>query len=76
MVGGYFGGTLDVLDHVSLAPGEEATRDVLVGTASCDPAIGYRLPAGSYDLVVTLERPQAEGGPLVSEPIRVTVGPA
>ena len=72
VVGGFVGAVADVLDHVSLAPGGEATRTVLVGTASCDPAIGYRVPADTYDMVVTLQRPGTEGGPLVTEPIQVT----
>ena len=37
---------------VDLAPGASAELPVVSGTASCDPALGYLLPPGDYQVVI------------------------
>jgi len=51
IVGGYVGATnLALALRSTLPPGESAEIPVVIGTASCDPALGYALPAGGYEL--------------------------
>jgi hypothetical protein len=71
VVGTYTGAVTLALDVVTIRPGEEAAREALVGAAACDPAMGYRLPPGRYDLVVLLEGTVMDGPPLVTP--RITV---
>jgi hypothetical protein len=40
---------------VRLAPGASEELSVLVGTASCDPVLGYQLPPGTYRVVVGVQ---------------------
>lgn len=63
---------------VDLEPGTEMGIDVLVSAASCDPALGYVLPAGDYEMVATIPRygePTGEGtselSPFVSDRLSV-----
>jgi len=80
-VGAFTGGVAGWGRDVDLAPGEQATLDVLVGTASCDPSRGYGLPPGTYDVRATLSTAHeetAEGqivpGPTwLSEPERLRI---
>jgi hypothetical protein len=44
----------DVGVSVDLAPGATTTLPGVVGTASCDPRLGYVLPPGDYLLVATV----------------------
>jgi hypothetical protein len=46
----YAGGIAGTGVGAELAPGEFIDIEVLGGTASCDPALGYRLPAGRYEV--------------------------
>lgn len=48
-IGGYTGGIAGVGLGRKLAPLETVDIEVLGGTASCDPALGYALPPGSYE---------------------------
>ncbi|HEX5590799.1 MAG TPA: hypothetical protein VFX65_10965, partial [Candidatus Limnocylindrales bacterium] len=65
----------------TLAPGESLVFDVLGGTASCDPALGYALPPGSYDVRVIVdaytmhETAPTEFAYLLSEPVPLTIVP-
>lgn len=52
---------------IDLAPGVAQDFDVFADTASCDPAIGYRIPPGEYGLVVSL-------GGYRTPPLPITVG--
>jgi hypothetical protein len=55
-----------------LAPGQDTRVGVPVGTASCDPARGYALAPGDYDVRALLGVP----GPLyLSQPARLHVTP-
>ena len=56
---------------VRIEPGESAVLPVVVSTSSCNPADGYVVPAGDYNLVATVYR-----GPdqqLLSTPLPVEV---
>jgi hypothetical protein len=67
--------------RVDLAPGEHATLDMVVGTASCDPSRGYALAPGTYDVRVVLPAAYEEtadgemvpGPTWLSEPARLRV---
>jgi hypothetical protein len=50
-------------DGAELQPGETHTIKAMIGTDSCDPALGYSLPPGDYDVIVpvTITYPQAPG---------------
>jgi hypothetical protein len=48
-IGAYTGGIAGVGLGKKLGPLETVDIEVLGGTASCDPAIGYALPPGSYE---------------------------
>jgi hypothetical protein len=71
VIGTYTGGVRSSLDVLRLRPGEEATREALVGSATCDPSMGHGLPPGPYDLVVVLEGTVMDGPPILTP--RVTV---
>lgn len=62
------------LAHVDLDPGESAELPLAVSTASCDPSLGYTLPAGDYRLVATVGLSGADSTSLTSLPIPITVG--
>jgi hypothetical protein len=55
VVGIYTGGIAGVGVGGDLAPGESIDIDVIGGTASCDPDLGYALPPGDYDVRVPVE---------------------
>jgi hypothetical protein len=59
---------------VDLPPGGDTTLPFLIGSASCDPALGYAVPPGTYDLVVAVPgRPGLVAGPVPLEiPARPT----
>ena len=59
--------------EVDLPPHGEQTIALSAGLASCDPAVGYRVPAGSYDLIAVLPGPVVDEPPLLSQPLRVHV---
>jgi hypothetical protein len=54
-VGFFTGGMDDIGYGATIAPGESITLDVVGGTASCDPALGWALPPGSYEARVQVE---------------------
>jgi hypothetical protein len=62
-----------------LQPGETHTVKALIGTDSCDPALGYTLPPGDYDVIVpvTITYSQTPGvrptNQLVTAPVAVTL---
>ena len=64
---------VDVGIDVDLPPHGEQTIPLSTGLASCDPAVGYRVPAGSYDLIAVLPGPVIDEPPLLSQPLRVHV---
>jgi hypothetical protein len=79
---GFFTGGMDAMGFgARLAPGESVTLDVVGGTASCDPALGYALPPGSYEVRVrVLVQTQHDNAPtevsyLLSEPVPLTIVP-
>jgi hypothetical protein len=55
IIGVYTGAIAGTGLTVSLQPGEETSIQVLVSAASCDPSLGYVLPAGDYEVVVTID---------------------
>lgn len=55
---------------VDLAPGESTTIQLVVSPASCDPAVGYVVPPGTYQLVALV---QHERDTLRSTPLSVEV---
>ncbi|HEX4897852.1 MAG TPA: hypothetical protein VFV53_05775 [Candidatus Limnocylindrales bacterium] len=80
-VGFYEGGIGGTGFGGNLAPGESLGFDVLGGTASCDPAIGYALPPGSYEVRVPIDQytmhddAPTEVSYLLSEPVPLTIVP-
>ncbi|MDW3216734.1 MAG: hypothetical protein R8G01_22280 [Ilumatobacteraceae bacterium] len=56
--------------EIELAPGSSEEVEVLLSTASCDPDIGYVLPAGRYPVVAVLGTPEYV---VVSPPVDITV---
>lgn len=72
-VGGFYGGIEDLGYPIDLAPGDEATIPLLVGVTSCDPALGYAVPTGQYQLVAAVPISEPQSGHLMSEPIAVDV---
>ena len=81
IVASYTGGIAGVGLGGTLAPGESSEIPVLVGTASCEPSVGYTLPPGQYEVLVPVVvlYPQREGDPtvnqLVTSPAALTVVP-
>ena len=69
---GFIGGTGIVLN---LEPGASHAISVYGGTASCNPALGYALPPGTYDVVVVVLGPTVSGGgpELMAGPIPLIV---
>lgn len=79
---GLFTGGMDSIGFGQLlGPGETVTLKVYGGTASCDPALGYDLPPGSYEVrVQILQLTMRDNGPteasyVLSEPVPLTVTP-
>lgn len=59
---------------VVLAPGQSSDLPVLVSTASCDPALGSEIPAGTYTLVATVfHSSDGDNLTLSSSPLRITL---
>lgn len=59
-----------------LAPGESKEFDALLGTTSCDPALGPVLPPGTYEVLVPVDPSpmgSTDANNLVSEPVTVVV---
>ena len=80
-MGAYEGGTDGVGTGGTLQPGGTIDIGVLGGTASCEPSLGYALPAGLYDVRVTVEQyvhPDVNGVVvtyLLSEPVALEITP-
>lgn len=76
VVGVYTGAIAGTGLAMTLAPGATQEVAVIIGTASCDPTLGYLLPAGPYLAVAGLpvrER-SADGMPVVATIVAVPVG--
>jgi hypothetical protein len=58
----YAGGISGTGVGAELAPGDFLDIDVLGGTASCDPALGYRLPPGRYEVRAPVDQYEYPGG--------------
>jgi len=54
-IGGYTGGIAGVGLGKVLGPLESIDVDVVGGTASCDPALGYALPPGRYEVRAVID---------------------
>ena len=54
-VGAYAGAIAGVGRGAMLEPGGSIELDVVGGTASCDPALGYAVPPGDYVVVVPVD---------------------
>lgn len=80
-VGYNVGGGSEMGFGAVLGPGDHLDIDVVGGTASCDPNLGYVLPLGRYDVRVPVERLENPGGPdlrityILSEPLPLTIAP-
>jgi len=61
VVGIYDSAIAGVGTDATLKPGGSFTVDMRIGTASCDPAMGYAVAPGTYDLVVVLPDIQIGG---------------
>jgi hypothetical protein len=79
---GFFTGGMDAIGFgARLAPAEAVTLDVIGGTASCDPVLGYALPPGSYEVRVRVhvqtmhDNAPTEVSYLLSEPVPLTIVP-
>ena len=81
LVGGFAGGVGGTGFGGNLAPGDGLDIDVLGSTASCEPALGYALPPGAYDIRVAVDQytmhddAPTEVSYLLSEPIPLTIAP-
>jgi hypothetical protein len=78
VVGIYTGGIAGVGVGADLGPGESIDIDVVGGTASCDPDLGYALPPGNYEVRVAVDQYEyPDGGfglhAILSEPTPLTV---
>ena len=80
VVGVLLGGIGNLGDGASLQPGQTHDIQALFGTASCDVALGYALPPGSYEVVVPVICSNTAAGTnapslsqLVSTPAPLTV---
>jgi hypothetical protein len=51
-----------------LAPGEQISVNVVVGTASCDISRGYALPPGTYDVRAVFPATYEDTGQIVPGP--------
>jgi hypothetical protein len=80
-VGFFTGGMDDIGYGATIAPGGSITLDVVGGTASCDPALGWALPPGSYEVRVQVEvytmhdNAPTEVGYVLSPPVPLTIAP-
>lgn len=80
-IGGYTGGIAGVGLGRVLEPLESIDIDVLGGTASCDPALGYALPPGTYEVravvdVLTMhDNAPTDVAYILSEPVLLTIVP-
>ena len=80
-VGYYEGGVAGTGFGGNVAPGESLSFDLLGGTASCDPALGYALRSGSYEVRVPIDQytmhdnAPTEVSYLLSEPVPLTIVP-
>jgi len=79
---GFFTGGLDAIGFGKrLAPGESVDLEVVGGTASCDPALGYALPPGDYEVRVPVvqltmhDNAPTEVSYVLSEPVPLTITP-
>lgn len=79
---GFFTGGMDAIGYgATIAPGESITLDVIGGTASCDPALGWALPPGAYEVRVHVEvytmvaNGPTEVGYVVSAPLPLVIEP-
>lgn len=61
---------------VDLGPGESMELPLVVSTASCDPALGYALPPGEYQLVAAVQHSDGDTTTLQSRPVPIVVGEA
>ncbi len=78
VVGIYTGGIAGVGVGAELGPGEAIDIDVVGGTASCDPDLGYALPPGDYEVRVAVDQYEyPDGGfelhAILSEPTPLTI---
>ena len=80
-IGTYTGGIAGVGLGQVLAPRDSVDIDVLGGTASCDPALGYALPPGQYEVravidVLTMhDNAPTEIEYILSDPAPLTIVP-
>jgi hypothetical protein len=80
-VGTFTGGIGGVGLSRVLGPRDSVDIDVLGGTASCDPALGYALPPGQYEVraivdVLTMhDNAPTEIEYILSDPAPLTIGP-
>jgi len=79
---GFFTGGLDAIGFGKrLAPGESVDLEVVGGTASCDPALGYALPSGDYEVRVPVvqltmhDNAPTEVSYILSGPVPLTITP-
>jgi hypothetical protein len=79
---GFFTGGMDSIGFgATIEPGASITLDVIGGTASCDPALGWALPPGEYEVRVHVEvytmvdNGPTEVGYVVSPPMGLTIEP-
>ena len=54
VVGGYSGAQILPLMRFEVLPGAQATIPLLVGTSSFRPELGYRVPAGNWEMAADL----------------------
>ncbi|HSJ72660.1 MAG TPA: hypothetical protein VLA29_13560 [Acidimicrobiia bacterium] len=78
VVGIYTGSVAGVGVSAELGPGESIDIEVVGGTASCDPELGYALPPGDYEVRVAVDQYEyPDGGfelhAILSEPTPLTV---
>jgi hypothetical protein len=80
-IGAYTSGIAGVGLGQILGPLESVDVDVVGGTASCDPALGYALPPGQYEVravvdVLTMhDNAPTDIAYLLSEPATLTIAP-
>jgi hypothetical protein len=78
VVGIFTGGIAGVGVGAELGPGESIDIEVVGGTASCDPALGYALPPADYEVRVPVEQYEySDGGfelhAILSDAVTLTV---
>jgi hypothetical protein len=79
---GFYTGGMDAVGFGKvLAPGESVELELVGGTASCDPALGYALPPGEYEVRVPVvvhtlrDNAPTEVSYILSEAVPLTVVP-